>query len=495
MAAPVVSGTVALMLQANPNLTPNLVKGILQYTAQVYANYDVLTQGAGFVNTLGAVRLAKFYYDARPGDRVPTQAIWSRHVIWGSHVITGGVIVPSKNAWGTSVVWGSAKTLGSEGDPVVWGVAGGPLPRGGVLGEASSFAIAGAAGVTSAGGAGTIISGDVGASPTASITGFGPAVVASPFGVHANDAAAIAAHAAAVALFTTLDAGACSDRPGAQMNGANFGPGIHCFASTADLAATGTMTLTGAGIYIFRIPTALTANVLSTVVLAAGANACNVFWEVGSAATLNGVTFSGNVVAQAAVTIGAGARLTGRALATAGPVTMAGGNTVGGCSAAAVDSSSIIWGTATADSIIWGTAAADSIIWGTNDGASIIWGTSVGSSIIWGTSAGASIIWGTTFDGDSIIWGTADSANIVWGADCGGADCDTVVWGSSDSASIIWGTAGDRDSIIWGTSGDRDSIIWGTTRPDDVLFSDEDRNAPPPSLQLEFGDVIPVGGR
>jgi serine protease AprX len=492
MAAPVVSGTVALMLQANPNLTPNLVKGILQYTAQVYANYDVLTQGAGFVNTLGAVRLAQFYHDAQPGDRVPTQAIWSRHVIWGNHVITGGVIVPSKNAWGASVVWGSARTSGSEGDNIVWGVAG-PAPLGGALGAASDFAIAGAAGVTSAGGAGTIINGDVGASPTASITGFGPAVTVSPFGIHANDAAASAAHTAAIELYTTLGIGDCSDRPGAQMNGANFGPGIHCFASTADLAATGTMTLTGAGIYIFRIPTALTANVLSTVVLA-GANACNVFWEVGSAATLNGVNFPGNVVAQAAVTIGVGARLTGRALATVGPVTMAGNNSVGGCSAPTADSSSIIWGTATADSIIWGTATADSIIWGTNDGASIIWGTSMGNSIIWGTAASNSIIWGTSFDGDSIIWGTADSANIVWGADCGGADCDTVVWGSSDRESIIWGTSFDGDSIIWGTAGDRDSIIWGTTVPD-VLFPNEDSSAPRPSLQIEFGDTVPIGGR
>ena len=47
MAAPVVSGTVALMLQANPGLTPNLVKAILEYTAQVYPNYDPLTEGAG----------------------------------------------------------------------------------------------------------------------------------------------------------------------------------------------------------------------------------------------------------------------------------------------------------------------------------------------------------------------------------------------------------------------------------------------------------------
>src|SRR6202011_4558380 len=68
MASPVVAGTVALMLQANPNLTPNLVKALLQYTAQVYPGYSPLRQGAGFLNSLGAVRLAKYYRNPKPGD-------------------------------------------------------------------------------------------------------------------------------------------------------------------------------------------------------------------------------------------------------------------------------------------------------------------------------------------------------------------------------------------------------------------------------------------
>ena len=203
------------------------------------------------------------------------------------------------------------------------------------LGAASSFAVEGFAGVTAAGAAGTVVSGDVGSSPSASITGFPPALVAPPFGLHPNDAAAIAAQAADVALFTTLGTGACTDTLGAQMNGANIGPGIHCFSSTADLAALGTMTLSGAGTYIFRVPTSLTANVGSSVTLA-GVDPCSVFWQVGTAATLNGVNFPGNVVAQAGVTLGVGASLTGRALATAGPVTLSGGNTVGGCSSGTV---------------------------------------------------------------------------------------------------------------------------------------------------------------
>jgi serine protease AprX len=123
MAAPVVTGTVALMLQANPSLTPNLIKAILQYTAQQYPGYSPLRQGAGFLNTLGAVRLAKYYADAQPGDRMPVQRAWSRQIIWGNHRISGGAIKPAGNAWGANIVWGTAKTLGVTGQNIVWGTA------------------------------------------------------------------------------------------------------------------------------------------------------------------------------------------------------------------------------------------------------------------------------------------------------------------------------------------------------------------------------------
>ena len=132
MAAPVVSGTVALMLQANPNLTPNAVKAILQYTAQEYPGYDGLTQGAGFLNAVGAVRLARFFVTARPGDRYPVQSIWSKHIIWGSHRLTGGVLTPTANAWSLGTTWGVATAFGGENivwgtvlaaDNIVWGTA------------------------------------------------------------------------------------------------------------------------------------------------------------------------------------------------------------------------------------------------------------------------------------------------------------------------------------------------------------------------------------
>jgi serine protease AprX len=125
MSAPVVAGTVALMLQANPNLTPNLIKAILQYTAQVYPGYTPLRQGAGFLNSLGAVRLAKYYYAPKAGDVMPVQSVWSRSIIWGSHLLKKGVIKPSANAWASNIVWGSVRTLGDTGDNIVWGSMGG----------------------------------------------------------------------------------------------------------------------------------------------------------------------------------------------------------------------------------------------------------------------------------------------------------------------------------------------------------------------------------
>jgi serine protease AprX len=121
MSAPVVSGTVALMLQANPTLTPNLVKAILQYTAERRPGYSALRQGAGFLNTYGAVQLARFFATAKKGEVLTYGSNWSRTVVWGSHRLTGGNILPSANAWANTVVWGSAMTALTSGDNIVWG--------------------------------------------------------------------------------------------------------------------------------------------------------------------------------------------------------------------------------------------------------------------------------------------------------------------------------------------------------------------------------------
>lgn len=66
MAAPIVAGTVALMLQANPSLTPETVKDILRRTADSSSRYDQFTQGAGFLNARAAVELARSLADDAP---------------------------------------------------------------------------------------------------------------------------------------------------------------------------------------------------------------------------------------------------------------------------------------------------------------------------------------------------------------------------------------------------------------------------------------------
>jgi len=119
MSAPVVAGTVALMLQANDSLTPNAVKAILQYTAQIYPGYDALTEGAGFLNARGAVELAR--YVDNPGTYAyPATDGWSGRIIWGNHTASGGRLTADATAWSTAVTWGDG--LAPDGRRITWGV-------------------------------------------------------------------------------------------------------------------------------------------------------------------------------------------------------------------------------------------------------------------------------------------------------------------------------------------------------------------------------------
>ena len=117
MAAPVVSGTIALMLQANPALTPNAVKAILQFTSETYAAYDPLTAGAGFLNAAGAVGLARTFAD--PAAPAVPSPVWSGRLIWGNQVFTGGLLSAVANAWSPGVTWGATTT--AVGEPIQWG--------------------------------------------------------------------------------------------------------------------------------------------------------------------------------------------------------------------------------------------------------------------------------------------------------------------------------------------------------------------------------------
>jgi hypothetical protein len=204
------------------------------------------------------------------------------------------------------------------------------------LGLVQQFSVLGNSGVTGSTGAGTAVDGDVGSSPTASISNFPPSSVTPPFVLHlTNDLVAQQAHADAVTAYSFLVAEGSGTVLPAQLNGAVLTSGIYSFTGgAADLAAGGTLTLNGPGVFIFQVNSTLTANVGSNVV--GTASPCNVFWRVGTSATLNGSSFRGSVIANANITVGSGSNVSGRTIAgtgATGAVTMSGsgGNTIGGC--------------------------------------------------------------------------------------------------------------------------------------------------------------------
>jgi hypothetical protein len=122
MASPVVSGTIALMLEANPSLTPNLVKAILQYTAETKRRYDGLTQGAGFLNARGAVELARALAAGNTisHSHLNDPATWNGRIVWGNRRLARGLLSATANAWRSDVIWGSAET--PDGQEITWGV-------------------------------------------------------------------------------------------------------------------------------------------------------------------------------------------------------------------------------------------------------------------------------------------------------------------------------------------------------------------------------------
>ncbi len=194
------------------------------------------------------------------------------------------------------------------------------------LGSSSNFAVLAASTVTSTGG--TIVDGNLGLSPGTAVVGFPPGTVTNGT-IHATDAPAAQAQsdltiayndAAGRTTPTTVAAG--------LLGGLTLTPGLYKHpGSPTSLGLTGTLTLDAQGdpnaVWIFQSDSTVIAEVNSSVVLTNGAQACNVFWQVGSSATLRtGVIFKGTIMALASVTLETGATLDGRVLARNGAITL-----------------------------------------------------------------------------------------------------------------------------------------------------------------------------
>ena len=197
------------------------------------------------------------------------------------------------------------------------------------LGTAQSFAVLGGSTVTNTGS--TTVTGNLGVSPGTAVTGFPPGTVTGGT-IHLNDASAAQAQSDLTTAYNAIVGTACTvDLTGQNLGGLTLTPGVYCFSSSAQL--TGTLTLNALGnpnaLFIFKIGSTLTTASSSSVqVINPGSN-CNVFWQVGSSATLGTSTsFVGNILALTSITLTTGANVSGRVLARNGAVTMDTNNVV-----------------------------------------------------------------------------------------------------------------------------------------------------------------------
>ena len=203
------------------------------------------------------------------------------------------------------------------------------------LDTAQTFGVLGGSAVTNTGP--SVVNGNVGVSPGSSVTGFPPGIVLGGT-IHAANGVSAQAQTDLTAAYNAATGIAC----GTDLTGQDLGtvgvltPGVYCFSSSAGL--TGTLTLNMQGnpnaFFLFKIGSTLTtASASSVALINTGGATCpqNLFWQVGSSATLGtGTAFAGNILALTSITMTTGATLNGRALARNGAVTLD-SNTVSNC--------------------------------------------------------------------------------------------------------------------------------------------------------------------
>lgn len=189
------------------------------------------------------------------------------------------------------------------------------------LGTAGNFAVLAGTTVTNTGP--SHITGDLGVSPGTAVTGFPPGTITGT--QHDGDAVALQAQSDLTAAYNDAAGRTPDTSVSGDLGGQTLTPGVYNSASS--LGLTGTLTLNAQGdpgaVFIFQMGSTLITASASQVVLTGGAQASNVFWQVGSSATLGtNSTLAGNILALTSITVTTGATIAGRALARNGAVTL-----------------------------------------------------------------------------------------------------------------------------------------------------------------------------
>ncbi len=188
------------------------------------------------------------------------------------------------------------------------------------LGSAASFSVLGGSTVTNTGS--TTMFGDLGLSPGSSVTGAPHSLGAT----HVDDAVAVGAKNDLTTAYNNAASRPSNGSAGTDLAGQIFLPGVRS-ASSSLLLSSGSVTLDAQGdpnaVFIFQIGSTLITSSSTSVLLVNGAQACNVFWQVGSSATLGtGTRFVGTIMALATITANTAATIHGRLLAQTGAVNL-----------------------------------------------------------------------------------------------------------------------------------------------------------------------------
>jgi len=191
------------------------------------------------------------------------------------------------------------------------------------LGTAATYGALAASGLTNTGP--TVVNGDIGISPGSSVTGFS----APPNGIytgalHQTDAAAAQAQSDVTTAFNVAASLTPTTTGLAELNGLSLAPGVYSGGALA-LSNNGELTLAGSAnsVWVFQAASELTIGSSTLITITGGASACNVFWEVGSSASIGtGAQFRGTILAKQSITAATGATIIGRLLANTAAVTL-----------------------------------------------------------------------------------------------------------------------------------------------------------------------------